>query len=362
MELTFRWYGPNEEKITLEQIRQIPGCKGIVGTLFDIPVGEVWPRERIHALREMVEANGLSLKVIESVNVSDDIKIGTDKRDAHIEAYKETIKNLGQEGVKVICYNFMPVFDWVKSDLGYKLPDGSSTLAFVKANIPDDPQEIIDTVAEGSGDFTLPGWEPERLAQVKSLLEAYKDVDEEKLRENLVYFLEAIMPVCEEYDVKMAIHPDDPPYSMWGLPRIIKNREDLDWLCNAVDTPYNGITLCCGSIAEDPANSVYDILDEFSRRGRIHFVHMRNIRYISPEVPGNKDFYEAPHPSACGSLDLWRMCKILHDNGFEGFMRPDHGRMIGGETGRPGYGLYDRALGIAYINGLWEAIDKGSRG
>ena len=188
-------------------------------------MGEVWPRERIRALREMVEANGLTLKVIESVNVSDDIKIGTDKRDAHIEAYKETIKNLGQEGVKVICYNFMPVFDWVKSDLDYKLPDGSSTLAFVKANIPDDPQEIIDTVAEGSGGFTLPGWEPERLAQVKSLFEAYKDVDEEKLRENLVYFLEAIMPVCEEYDVKMAIHPDDPPYSMWGLPRIIKNRE-----------------------------------------------------------------------------------------------------------------------------------------
>lgn len=328
MELTFRWYGPNEEKVTLEQIRQIPGCKGIVGTLFDIPAGEVWPRERIHALREMVEANGLTLKVIESVNVSDDIKIGTDKRDAHIEAYKETIKNLGQEGVKVICYNFMPVFDWVKSDLDYKLPDGSSTLAFVKANIPDDPQEIIDTVAEGSGGFTLPGWEPERLAQVKGLFDAYKDVDEEKLRENLVYFLEAIMPVCEEYDVKMAIHPDDPPYSMWGLPRIIKNREDLDWLCRAVDTPYNGITLCCGSIAEEP---------------------------------GNKDFYEAPHPSPCGSLDMYKMMKALHDNGFEGFMRPDHGRMIWGETGRPGYGLYDRALGIAYINGMWEAIEKSSK-
>lgn len=361
MELTFRWYGPESEKITLEQIRQIPGCKGIVGTLFDIPAGEVWPRERIHELREMVEANGLTLKVIESVNIHDDIKIGLPTRDKYIENYKETIRNLAAEGVKVICYNFMPVFDWVKSDLDYKLPDGSSTLAFIRKNIPDDPQEIIDTVANGSGDFTLPGWEPERLSQVKQLFEDYKNVDEDKLRENLVYFLEAIMPTCEECDVKMAIHPDDPPYSMFGLPRIIKNREDLDWLCTSVDTPYNGITLCCGSIAEEPGNDIYSILAEFTKRGRIHFVHMRNIKYINPDEPGNKDFYEAPHPSPCGSLDMVKMMKALHDNGFEGYIRPDHGRMIWGETGRPGYGLYDRALGIAYINGLWEAIDKDEK-
>lgn len=361
MELTFRWYGPNEEKITLQQIRQIPGCRGIVGTLFDIPAGEVWPRERIHQLRQMIEDEGLTLKVIESVNVSDDIKIGTPLRDQHIEAYKETIRNLAAEGVEVICYNFMPVFDWVKSDLDYKLPDGSSTLAFVRKNIPDDPQQIIDTVADGSAGFTLPGWEPERLSQVRALLDAYKDVDEDRLRENLVYFLKAIIPTCEECGVKMAIHPDDPPYSMFGLPRIIKNREDLDWLCSAVDSPCNGITLCCGSIAEEPGNDIYSILAEFARRGRIHFVHMRNIKYISPEEPGNKDFYEAPHPSECGSLDMVKMMRALHDNGFTGYMRPDHGRMIWGETGRPGYGLYDRALGIAYINGVWEALEKSGR-
>ena len=143
--------------------------------------------------------------------------------------------------------------------------------------------------------------------------------------------------------------------------RQIKNREDLDWLCRAVDTPYNGITLCCGSIAEEPGNDIYGILEEFTRRGRIHFVHMRNIKYISPEEPGNKDFYEAPHPSACGSLDMVRMMRALHDNGFEGYIRPDHGRMIWGETGRPGYGLFDRALGIAYINGVWEALEKTSK-
>lgn len=360
MELGFRWYGSSAEKIPLSYIRQIPGCTNIVGTLFDIPAGEVWEQEKIHELRLEIEAAGLSLKVIESVNVHDDIKIGAPTRDSFIENYKETIKNLSREGIKVICYNFMPVFDWVKSDLDYRLPDGSSTLAFIKDNIPDDPQEIVNAISKGSGSFTLPGWEPERLSQLQTLFSAYKHVDDARLRENLIYFLEAIMPTCEKYDVKMAIHPDDPPYSMFGLPRIIKNREDLDWLCKAVDTPYNGLTLCTGSIGEEPTNKVADILAEFTRRGRIHFVHMRNIKYIAPEKPGNKDFYEAPHPSAFGSLDMVAMLKALADNGFDGYMRPDHGRMIWGETGRPGYGLYDRALGLAYINGVWEALSSPS--
>ncbi len=358
MEMTFRWYGSEAEKITLEQIRQIPGVKGVVGCLMDIPVGEVWPEERIADLVSQVEQAGLSLKVIESVNVHDDIKAGLPSRDLYIDNYKQTIRNLAKYGIKVICYNFMPVFDWVKSDLHYELEDGSNTLCFKKEQIPDDPNVLLDLYSGGTNGYTLPGWEPERLAQVKHLFEIYADVDEDKLRENLVYFLEAIMPVCEECDVKMAIHPDDPPYSMFGLPRIIKNREDLDWLCRTVDTPYNGITLCTGSIAEDPANDVYEILAEFTRRGRIHFAHVRNIRFLHPEVPGNKDFYEAAHLSNSGSLDMYRIVAALHDNGFEGFIRPDHGRMIWGEEGRPGYGLFDRALGVAYINGLWEALEK----
>ena len=356
MEMTFRWYGADQEKITLDQIREIPGVKGVVGCMMDIPVGEVWPEERIAALVKQVEDHGLTLKVIESVNIHDDIKVGLPTRDKYIENYKQTIRNLAKYGIKVICYNFMPVFDWIKSDLDYRLPDGSKTLCFEKKDIPDDPQELLDTYSKGTNGFTLPGWEPERLAQVKHLFEIYKDVDEDKLRENLVYFLKAIMPTCEECDVKMAIHPDDPPYSMFGLPRIIKNREDLDWLCNAVDTPYNGITLCTGSIAEDPANDVYAILEEFTRRGRIHFAHVRNIKYLHPGQ--NKDFYESAHLSEEGSLDMYRIVQALHDNGFTGFIRPDHGRMIWGETGRPGYGLFDRALGVAYINGLWEALDK----
>ena len=356
MKMTFRWYGEGSEKITLQDIRQIPGVSGIVGCLMDIPVGEVWPEEDIAALVGQAHANGLELEVIESVNIHDDIKAGLPARDAYIENYKQTIRNLAKYGIKVICYNCMPVFDWVKSDLNYRLPDGSSTLCFKGEDIPDNPNVLLDRYAHGTDGFVLPGWEPERLAQIRHLFEIYRDVEEDTLRANLVYFLKAIMPTCEECDVKMAIHPDDPPYSMLGLPRIIKNREDLDWLCSSVDSPYNGITLCCGSIAEEPSNDVYAILDEFSRRGRIHFVHMRNIKYLAPGV--NKDFYEAPHPSSEGSLDVCRMCRALFENGFDGYIRPDHGRMIWGETGRPGYGLYDRALGCTYINGIWETLEK----
>lgn len=361
MEMTFRWYGPDDDKITLKEIHQIPGVTGVVGCLMDIPVGEVWPRDRIGSLKESVESHGLTLKVIESVNIHDDIKIGLPSRDKYIENYKQTIRNLAQYGVKVICYNFMPVFDWVKSDLDYELLDGSHTLAFERDQISDDPQVLLDCYSKGTGGYVLPGWESNRLSHLKYLFEAYKDVDEDRLRENLVYFLKAIMPTCEECDVKMAIHPDDPPYSLFDLPRIIKNRDDLAWLCNTIDTPYNGITLCTGSIAENPANDVYAILAEFTKRGRIHFAHVRNIRYMHPEEPGNKDFCETAHLSSAGSLDMYKIVAALHDNGFDGFIRPDHGRMIWSETGRPGYGLYDRALGVAYINGLWEAIDKRSK-
>jgi mannonate dehydratase len=361
MHMTFRWYGSESEKITLSEIRQIPGVEGIVGCLMDVPVGQVWPEERIGALVKQAHDAGLTLEVIESVNIHDDIKIGLPSRDRYIENYKQTIHNLAKYDIKVICYNFMPVFDWVKTDLNYELPDGSRTLAFESDKIPADPQELLERYSKSTGGFVLPGWEDDRLADLRDLFEAYRGVDEGKLRDNLVYFLEAIMPTCEECDVKMAIHADDPPYSLFGLPRIIKNREDLDWLCAAVDTPYNGITLCTGSIAEDPDNDVYAILEEFTRRGRIHFAHVRNIRYLHPDIPGDKDFYEAAHLSREGSLDMFRIVRALHDNGFEGYIRPDHGRMIWGETGRPGYGLYDRALGITYINGLWEALDKFER-
>ncbi len=228
MEMTLRWFGPGADKIKVQDIAQIPGIKGVVGMIMDIPAGEVWPKECIKALKEEIEAAGLTLKVIESVNIHDDIKIGLPSRDKYIENYKTTIRNLAEFGIEVICYNFMPIFDWLKSDLEYILADGSKTMAFIAQDIPEDPQVIIDRVQAADNGFSLPGWEPERLSEVKRLFEAYKEVNEDKLRENFAYFLKAIIPTCEEVGIKMAVHPDDPPSPMFGLPRVVKYREDLD--------------------------------------------------------------------------------------------------------------------------------------
>ncbi|XBS71456.1 mannonate dehydratase [Acerihabitans sp. KWT182] len=353
MQMTMRWFGPDEDKVTLDYIRQVPGVEGVVGALYDVPVGEVWPKDKIAKLVSLAHQANLKMEVIESVNIHDDIKIGLPSRDRYIANYKQTIRHLAEYGVKVICYNFMPVFDWMKTDMNYVLPDGSLTMAFEKKGIDKSLEDVVKEVLDNANGFALPGWEPERLAQVQTLFAKYKDVDDARLRENLAYFLREVIPVCEEVGVKMAIHPDDPPYSIFGLPRVVKNRDDLDWICNAVDSEANGITLCTGSIAEDPANDVYQILAEFTRRKRIHFAHVRNIKLIK-----DKDFYESAHLSRYGSLDMFKVLKVLHENGFDGYIRPDHGRFIWGETGRPGYGLYDRALGLSYLLGLWEALEK----
>ena len=354
MKMVFRWFGSNDDSITLEQIRQIPGMTGVVSALQDIPVGEVWPLDRIMALKKEVNVAGLELEVIESVNVHEDIKLGLPERDRYIENYKETIKNLSKAGVKVICYNFMPVFDWLRSDLAYELEDGSNVLYYNEEAIKGtDPVSLVEEYQSGSKGFSLPGWEPERLAELKRIMELYKDIDEEKLFENLKYFLENIIPVCEEYDVKMAIHPDDPPWSIFGLPRIITNKENLERMVKLVDSPYNGLTLCTGSLGVNPDNDIPELIRCFGKMGRVHFGHIRNIKIISPG-----HFHEVSHLSSDGSLDVFEIMKAYYDIGFEGYIRPDHGRMIWGEEARPGYGLYDRALGATYLNGLWEAINK----
>lgn len=353
MEMTFRWFGSSEENISLSDIRQIPGVKGVVGMIMDIPVGEVWPESRIEKLRKEVESNGLTLRVIESVNIHDDIKSGKKTRDYYIENYKTTIRNLAKQGVKVICYNFMPVFDWMKTDLAYKLEDGSETMAFFSDNFIDSPEEVIKKVENDSSGYSLPGWEPERLNQIKQLLDDYSDVDESRLRENFKYFMEAIIPTCEEVGIKMALHPDDPPYPIFNLPRIVKNEEDLDWIINAVDSPSNGITFCTGSIGTNPDNDVPYLIKKYAKLDRIPFAHIRNIKFLN-----DSDYYESAHLSKNGSFDMYKIMQALYDSGFDGYIRPDHGRMIWGETGRPGYGLYDRALGITYLNGLWEALSK----
>ncbi|MBU7478610.1 mannonate dehydratase [Lactiplantibacillus pentosus] len=353
----FRWYGPNDP-ITLEKIRQIPGTDQIVGALWDVPVGEVWPESEIKEMKEQVENAGLKLEVIESVNVHDDIKIGLPDRDKYIENYIQTIRNLSKYGIKVICYNFMAVFDWMRTDLHYQLTDGSRAMRFQNKYFEGKtPEEVVDDVQKASGGYTMAGWEPERLAQIKELFKRYKGVDEEKLTENLKYFLDAIIPVCEECDVRMAMHPDDPPYSIMGLPRIYKNAEDMRKILALHDSYYNGFTICAGSLGENPKNDVPAIMREFVQKNRVPFVHLRNIKFENDKG----DFHETNQYSGQGSLDIYEIVKALYDCHYDGYVRPDHGRDIWGEQGVPGYGLYDRALGIDYLHGLWEAIDKDSK-
>ncbi len=354
MKMVFRWFGEADDSVNLAHIRQIPGINGVASALQDIPVGDVWPLERIVALKNSVTKVGLNLEVIESVNIHDDIKLGAPSRDLYIENYRKTIRHLGKAGIKVICYNFMPVFDWVRSDLAKPLADLSTVLSYEEHLISEiNPIRMLEEMQNGSKGFSLPGWEPERLSNLKALFEKYSDVNQTKLLANLKYFLESIIPVCEDYDVKMAIHPDDPPWPVFGLPRIVTNRENLQQIVDLVDSSYNGITLCSGSLGVNIENDIPEMIRHFGKLNRIHFGHVRNVKIIS-----ERNFHETSHLSNDGSLDMFEIMKAFYDIGFMGYLRPDHGRMIWGERARPGYGLYDRALGIAYLNGLWEAVIK----
>ena len=355
MEMTLRWYGSTFDTVTLRQIRQIPMVKGVITTLYDTTPGQVWPRERVIAMKREVEESGLRLSGIESVNIHDDIKIGLPSRDMYIENYIKTLTALGESDIHMVCYNFMPVFDWTRSDLKKPLSDGSTALSYDQTLIDKiDVNAMLSSMNEKSDGFTLPGWEPERMARVKELFEMYRDVDEEKLFANLVYFLRAIIPVCKKYGVNMAIHPDDPAWPVFNLPRIITGKEKLQRLLDAVPEKENGLTLCTGSLGSNPKNDIPDMIHAF--KGRIHFAHVRNVRHLAPGK-----FDEAPHPTELGSLDIYAIMRALHDTGFDGPIRPDHGRMIWDEKAMPGYGLYDRALGATYLSGLWEAIDRGEK-
>ncbi len=355
MQMTMRWFGEKFDSVKLWQIRQVPGVTGVITTLYDIPAGELWPIERIQALKKEVEDAGLTIAGIESVNIHDDIKIGRPTRDKYIENYIQTLENLAKCDIKLVCYNFMPVFDWTRTDLAKVRPDGATVLAYDQKVVDSiDPQTFFDQTNDNSNGYVMPGWEPERLAHVKELFEAYKDVTEEKLFDNLIYFLKAIQPVCEKHGIKMAIHPDDPAWPVFGLPRIITSKEKILRVMKAVDSPFNGLTFCAGSFGSNPKNDLPGIIRALP--GRIHFAHVRNLHHFEPGV-----FEEAAHLSSDGSFDLYEMVRALYETGFDGPIRPDHGRAIWGEVSMPGYGLYDRALGAEYILGLWEAIDKSEK-
>ena len=356
MKMTFRWYGEGNDPISLKQIKQIPGMSGLMGLLDYKAAGEVWTEEEIKPYMEYVHEAGLECEVIESVNVHEDIKMGLPTRDEYIANYITTIRNLAKYGVKVIVYNFMPVFDWLRTDLARLIPeDGSNSLYFDEKELGEmTPLDLVKKTAEDSNGFTLPGWEPERLAELEKTLKQYESITPDDLRANYKYFLDAIIPVCEEVGVKMACHPDDPAWPIFGLPRIMTGKDSVTRLLDAVDKPYNGITLCTGSFGSNQNNDICEIIK--ACRGRIPFAHVRNLKYNSP-----RDFEEAAHLSSDGSMDMYKIIKTLYDTGFDGAIRPDHGRMIWDEVAMPGYGLYDRALGAAYLNGLWEAVDKSGQ-
>ncbi len=347
MYMTFRWYGETDP-VTLPHIRQIPGMAGIVSALYELPVGDVWPRDALARLQETITAAGLHFSVVESIPVHEEIKLGQPGRDRWIENYQESVRHMGELGIHVLCYNFMPVFDWVRTDLALQLPDGSTALAY-----DDDALARID-LSRGTG--VLPGWAAAYDARaLAALLDAWRTVSAAQLWENLAWFLERIVPVAESVGVRLALHPDDPPWPIFGLPRIVTSGEALERVTRLVDRPANGVTFCTGSLGADPAVDLPAVAARLAAAGRIHFAHCRNVR-----TTGRRRFHEVPHPTSEGDVDMYAVLRALHDGGFDGPMRPDHGRMIWGETGRPGYGLYDRALGATYLHGLWEGIARSA--
>lgn len=352
MEMTLRWYGSKFDTVTLKQIRQIPGVRGVITTLYDTKPGEVWELSDILALKKEVEDAGLHISGIESVNIHEAIKAGTPERDRYIANYIQTLEHLGQADIHLVCYNFMPVFDWTRTELARVRPDGSTVLAYTQEAVDAlNPEKMFSSISGDMNGSIMPGWEPDRMEHIKELFALYENVDGEMLFGNLKYFLEKIMPVCDRYDIRMAIHPDDPAWSVFGLPRIITNKANILRMMKMVDNPHNGVAFCSGSYGTNPENDLPDMIR--SLKGRVHFAHVRNLRFNSPT-----DFEEAAHLSSDGSFDMYEIMLALYDIGFDGPIRPDHGRMIWDEVAMPGYGLYDRALGAAYLNGLWEAICK----
>ena len=351
MKMSFRWYGEGNDSVSLADIKQIPNVTEIVWALHSKQPGEIWETDEIAAVKAQLDEYGFGMSVVESVNVHDDIKTAGKNRDLYIENYIKTLRNLSKFGVKVVCYNFMPVFDWTRTDLFHPLPDGSTALYYEKSKIKQDPSEMAEYILTNTKGYTMPGWEPERLAHLKELFEVYSHVSKEQLWENLFYFLRALMPVCNECGIKMAIHPDDPPWDIFGLPRLIIDEASIERLLTAVDDPCNALTLCSGSLGADPDNDIPHIVRRFC--DRIAFAHIRNVKHYD-----NGDFSEVSHRDADGDVGIIDIIRAYHDGGFDGYIRPDHGRHIWNEKCRPGYGLYDRALGIMYINGAWEMMDR----
>ena len=343
MEMTLRWFGP-DDPVQLQHVRQIPGVRGIVSSVSEVAIGKPWTSQAVDAIASHIDGAGLHWSVVESIPVHEDIKLGLPTRDTYIDAWCESLRQVAHVRVPVVCYNFMPVFDWTRTNLAMCMPDGSTALAY-------DHNELqrID-LTRGTGE--LPGWGAAYTKdELHTLLARWSAVHEEQLWSNLGYFLERVVPVADSLGMKLAMHPDDPPWPVFGLPRIITNATALRRLLALVDHPANGLTFCTGSLGASPDNDLVAMVTEFASRQRIHFMHCRNVLRT-----GHQQFHEAAHPTEFGSVDMFGVLQQLRVAKFTGPMRPDHGRMVWGESGRPGYGLHDRALGAMYLQGLWEGL------
>jgi mannonate dehydratase len=385
MEKTWRWFG-KKDKITLSMLRQI-GVEGIVTALHDVPNGEIWTVEAINDLKQYIESYGMRWSVVESLPVCEAIKYAGPERDQLIENYKVSLANLGKCGVKTVCYNFMPVIDWVRTDLQHPWPDGSSSLYYDRVRFAyfdtrilqregaekdyteeelrkvaeldkviteAEKDELVDAIivkTQGFVNGNIREGDKNPVAIFKRLLSLYDGIDRDALRENMRYFLSAIMPVCEEYGVNMCVHPDDPPFQILGLPRIVTNEEDIDWFLRAVDNPHNGLTFCAGSLSAGEHNDTRELAKKFAKR--THFVHLRS----TAAMPGG-NFIESSHLSGRGHLiDLIR---IFEQENPGVPMRVDHGRMMLGDEDKgynAGYSFHGRMFALAQVEGMMAVVE-----
>ena len=385
MEKTWRWFGPND-KITLDMLRQI-GVEGIVTALHHIPNGEVWTEDEVNKMKDYIESHGLRWSVVESLPVSESIKYGGADRDALIENYKESLRNLGKAGVKTICYNFMPVLDWARTDLEYPNPDGTSNLYFNRAEFAyfdinilkregaekDYDEEtlrrmreevaprmdkegekrlveniIVKTQGFVNGNISEDDLEP--VKKFRALLDLYKGIDAQGLRDNMAYVLNAIMPVCDEYGIDMCVHPDDPPMQILGLPRIVTKDEDIQAFLDAVPNPHNGLTFCAGSLSAGAHNDVVELARKYA--DRTHFVHARICK-----VQPNGDFKESTH------LDprLIEVVRIFEEKRPGVAMRVDHAPLMLGDDKmgyNAGYSFHGRMLALGMISGVMATVNN----